>query len=517
MGKYDAYASKRDKEAREQDRIELSVKVIEGLKDDALKCAMDLGRDVVVAPDGFLRIAEAIKASWAGKLEIATKELYREGGKQDGVLARVPGESMASYVSPRRRWYRSLTILDKTFSIPEHLQLEMMVDCAGITDHQQQLARLAATKPLTLETMSLALVQEYPLIHEKELSRGRERPHPVSRPQPSGRRMAHHVYDSIPGRQTMKDDLVPGHLGRSPLIIDDEDDENSKRSWEDVAELAQQHTGQGWSNDWKAGKQVRVVYDELDPELCCPGWMAARNDFVSVDILAHAVAGSELDDGLAMEEPARRPRLGRHPKQRHVFQFGKYRNESYEDVTEETPDYYFWGSQGRKHSKYLQHYLEWVTEHYDVDPVRSTLTSKATGRILEAKPSPTKGQKQTESQLKKSLRQEGWKQAAKCVPRCDPRHATRAGSNATHVRFTCLQCGTVTQGKRDEPLTRSPETCLHENTDARGSSSTTHRVYCKDCCQYVYECPQSAVSPKRCVCSCGSVQTKRLNKPYRTV
>ena len=151
---------------------------------------LNLGRDVVVAPDGVLRIAEAIKASWAGKLEIATKELYREGGKKDGVLARVPGESMASYVSRRRRWYRSLTTLDKTFSIPEHLQLEMMMDCAGITDHQQQLARLAATKPLTLETMSLALVQEYPLIHEKELSRGRERPHPVRRPlphRPSGR------------------------------------------------------------------------------------------------------------------------------------------------------------------------------------------------------------------------------------------------------------------------------------------------------------------------------------------
>ena len=121
MGKYDAYASKKDVEVQTQDRIELSVKVIEGLKNDALKCAMDLGRDVVVAPDGVLRIAEAIEASWAGKLEIATKELYREGGKKDGVLARVPGESMASYVSRRRRLYRSLTTHDKTFSIPEHL------------------------------------------------------------------------------------------------------------------------------------------------------------------------------------------------------------------------------------------------------------------------------------------------------------------------------------------------------------------------------------------------------------
>ena len=184
MGKYDAYASKKDVEVQTQYRIELSVKVIEGLKDDALKCAMGLGRDVVVAPDGVLRIAEAIKTSWTGKLEIATIELYRGGGKKDGVLARVPGESMASYVSRSRRWCRSLTTLDKTFSIPEHLQLEMMMDCAGITDHQQQLARLAATKPLTLEKMSLALVQEYPLIHEKEPSRGRERPHPVRRPFP---------------------------------------------------------------------------------------------------------------------------------------------------------------------------------------------------------------------------------------------------------------------------------------------------------------------------------------------
>ena len=68
---------------------------------------------------------------------------------------------------------------------------------------------------------------------------------------------------------------------------------------------------------------MRVVDVELDPELCCAGWMVARNDFVSVDILGHAVAESELDDGLAMEEPARRARLGGHPEQRHVFQFGK--------------------------------------------------------------------------------------------------------------------------------------------------------------------------------------------------
>ena len=44
---------------------------------------------------------------------------------------------------------------------------------------------------------------------------------------------------------------------------------------------------------------------------------------------------------------------------------------------------------------------------------------------------------------------------------------------------------------REEPTVRSSETCPHVNTDARGSSSSTHRVYRKDCGQYVYECHQS--------------------------
>ena len=200
-----------------------------------------------------------------------------------------------------------------------------------------------------------------------------------------GRGKAPYSDDPVPGRQIKKDDLVPGHLGRGPLIIDDEDDEDGNRSWAVVAELARQHSDQRWSRVWKVGMQVRVVDGELEPEIRCGGWMAVKDNVASVDILAQAVAESELDDGLAMEEPARRARLGRHPEQQHVFQFGKYRNERYEDVTEETPDYYFWGSQERKPSKYLQHYLEWVTEHYVVDPVRSTLTSKATGRIHRQK------------------------------------------------------------------------------------------------------------------------------------
>ena len=97
------------------------------------------------------------QANWRSPRRIS---VHREGDKQDGVLARVTGEIMVSYVSRRRRWHRSLATLDQKFRIPEHFQLEMMMDCAGITDHMQQ-------KPVTLQTMDPALIQEYPVLHER--------------------------------------------------------------------------------------------------------------------------------------------------------------------------------------------------------------------------------------------------------------------------------------------------------------------------------------------------------------
>ena len=62
----------------------------------------------------------------------------------------------------------------KKFTIPEHLQLEMLADCAGISDQQQQVVRLATENLLTLEMMCAALIQEYPLMHEKDAAKKRD-------------------------------------------------------------------------------------------------------------------------------------------------------------------------------------------------------------------------------------------------------------------------------------------------------------------------------------------------------
>ena len=84
----------------------------------------------------------------------------------------------------------------------------------------------------------------------------------------------------------MKGDLIPGR----PLIIDDEDDE-----------LTQQSSDQILNSVWNVGMQVRVVDDELEPKIRCAGWVAVKDDIASGDIWALAVAESELDGGTSEE------------------------------------------------------------------------------------------------------------------------------------------------------------------------------------------------------------------------
>ena len=39
--------------------------------------------------------------------------------------------------------------------------------------------------------------------------------------------------------------------------------------------------------------------------------------------------------------------------------------------------------------------------------------------------------------------------------------------------------------------------CKHRRADFRGSSRTTHKVYCLDCRTYIYECPQEAYKEEK--------------------
>ena len=84
-----------------------------------------------------------------------------------------------------------------------------------------------------------------------------------------------------------------------------------------------------------------------------------------------------------------------------------------------------------------------------------------------------------------------WAERGPCKHRCAPETMSRAGSNHIFIRNTCLVCGQISRERREpEAPTTSAAECSHENVDHRGSSRSTHRVFCLDCLQTVYECPQ---------------------------
>ena len=98
QAKHNSFADRDDQYAQ---RREMSAKVLDGLYGDALRTVMDLGLDKVVHQDGIPLMIKEIQTSIEGKKLLESKELYREGAKLNGPLARQRGEPMHSYISRR--------------------------------------------------------------------------------------------------------------------------------------------------------------------------------------------------------------------------------------------------------------------------------------------------------------------------------------------------------------------------------------------------------------------------------
>ena len=215
------------------------------------------------------------------------------------------------------------------------------------------------------------------------------------------------------------------------------------------------------------------------------------------------------DDARKRKTPAVRGRPSREPAPPDArgpggalcdtFDFGQYQGERFDTVTEHYTLYYFWGvsqrdrPKGRGHqgiSRNLAEYLEWVEEYFHVDHQKKRLTSKQTEIEYQADVELVPKTKKKPSKIQAA--KEKWKDVEPCQPECDPAACSGAGSNHIWKRSTCLVCGTVTKlPATTMHATTDPDTCRHERTDFRGSSKTTHRVFCLDCTKYVAEMPQS--------------------------
>ena len=106
-----------------QARTEMVQKVLEGLREEAFELARDIGVDVLTQPGGLRKFVKKLRDVVFPRASEEARELFKAGQKP-GSLARQNGESMLSYVSRRRRWWKLLKTLDGSIELSEPMRVE---------------------------------------------------------------------------------------------------------------------------------------------------------------------------------------------------------------------------------------------------------------------------------------------------------------------------------------------------------------------------------------------------------
>ena len=114
------------------DRSAVVHKVLEGLRGDAFLVARDLGLEKLIVPGGLDLLVDRIRTMVFPRASEEARELFRAGQKV-GVLSRQYGESTTSYISRRRRWWRTLQELDPSISLSESMRVELMLELSGLS------------------------------------------------------------------------------------------------------------------------------------------------------------------------------------------------------------------------------------------------------------------------------------------------------------------------------------------------------------------------------------------------
>ena len=144
--------------------------IVEGLRDAVFTVVSDLGKDKLSAKDSVAQIAAALREHAYPLRSIEAKELFHEGSKIYGPLARQRGEPMNMYVSRRRRWWTRLTNLDKEMNTSESILADMLLECARLDETQKLLVLTSCGNQMKMSMIAEALIKQHPKIHLREKS-----------------------------------------------------------------------------------------------------------------------------------------------------------------------------------------------------------------------------------------------------------------------------------------------------------------------------------------------------------
>ena len=150
-----------------QARTEMVQKVLEGLREEAFELARDIGVDVLTQPGGLRKFVKKLRDVVFPRASEEARELFKAGQKP-GSLARQNGESMLSYVSRRRRWWKLLKTLDGSIELSEPMRVELLLELSGLSRQEIIVIKACAPDARAFESVAATLVEQYSGVHLRE-------------------------------------------------------------------------------------------------------------------------------------------------------------------------------------------------------------------------------------------------------------------------------------------------------------------------------------------------------------
>ena len=159
-----------------EDKQKTMSKIVDSLRGEAALIAMDVGMEDLMKVDGLDKLIAAILKHVFPQARAEAKELYKIGHKLGGIMSRQSGESMMSYVSRRRRWWKMLKSMDNSIELSTTIRGDLMLEASGLSADQQLMVLTSINNEREFDRLATALMEQHPKIHLSDRRQRDDRP-----------------------------------------------------------------------------------------------------------------------------------------------------------------------------------------------------------------------------------------------------------------------------------------------------------------------------------------------------
>ena len=155
-------------DATREKATEYVMDLLNGLRNEPLRIAMDIGVDRLAGPDGYEILVARIEEIIIPKRREEASILLNEGSRPRGLLSRQPRESMISYVTRRERWYNTLKTLNPGTMISENVLAEQLLDQSGLSEMEKRMTLVVTGNKIGFTEFAEAMKAQHTDTHLKE-------------------------------------------------------------------------------------------------------------------------------------------------------------------------------------------------------------------------------------------------------------------------------------------------------------------------------------------------------------